>query len=129
MCSSDLIPFVNDKDLEAVLEAAAGAGARMAGRVVLRLPHEVKTLFRDWLQQHYPLRAAHVMARINDLRGGRDYDARFGRRMSGEGVFSELISRRFAAACARLGLDAGERFVLDTAAFRVPGQGRQLDLL
>lgn len=124
-----VIPFVNDQEIEAVLEAAAGAGARMAGHVVLRLPHEVKGLFRDWLARHYPLRAAHVMSRVNDLRGGRDYAARFGQRMTGQGTFADLISKRFARACARYGLAAGERFRLNTAAFRVPGAGRQLELL
>jgi DNA repair photolyase len=124
-----VIPFVNDKDLEAVLEAAAEAGAGMAGYVVLRLPLEVKTLFRDWLARHLPMRAAHVMARINDLRGGHDYDAEFGSRMSGKGEYASLIAARFARACARWGLSSGERFVLDTSRFHVPGRGKQLDLL
>ncbi len=123
-----VIPFVNDKDLEAVLEAAADSGASMAGYVVLRLPHEVKALFRDWMHLHYPLKAAHVMARIQDMRGGRDYDADFKQRMKGQGVFSELISKRFASACRRLGLAGGERFVLDTSLFLVPSDSGQLGL-
>lgn len=123
-----VIPFVNDKDLEAVIAAAAEKGAGMAGYVVLRLPHEVKTLFRDWLARHYPLRAGHVMTRIHDLRGGRDYDAQFDQRMKGQGIFSELISKRFARACARHGLSNGERFLLDTSRFRVPGRSVQIGL-
>ena len=124
-----VIPFINDKDLESVLEAAAGAGASMAGYVVLRLPHEVKTLFRDWLARHFPLRAARVMARVNDLRGGRDYDSDFDSRMSGKGEYSALIASRFTRACAKHGLFNGERFTLDTSRFRVPGRGEQLNLL
>jgi len=124
-----VIPFINDSDLESVLEAAAGAGASMAGYVVLRLPLEVNALFRNWLARHYPLRAARVMARVNDLHGGRDYDAYFGSRMSGKGEYSALITSRFARACAKHGLVSGERFALDTALFRVPGSGEQLSLL
>jgi DNA repair photolyase len=124
-----VIPFINDKDLESVLEAAAEAGATMAGYVVLRLPLEVKTLFRDWLVRHFPLRAARVMARVNDLRGGRDYDSEFGSRMSGKGEYSALIASRFARMCAKHGLYSGERFSLDTSRFRVPGRGEQLSLL
>jgi len=95
---------------------------------VLRLPHEVRTLFRDWLHLHYPLKASHVMARVQDMRGGRDYDADFNQRMKGQGPFSDLISKRFASACRRLGLASGERFVLDTSLFRVPTSKGQLDL-
>ncbi len=116
-----IIPFLNDKDMEAVLEAAQDAGARMAGYTVLRLPWEVKDLFRDWLERHYPLKAKHVMARIRDMRGGRDNDPNFGSRMKGEGQFAELLRNRFALACRRLGLNAGERNRLDTAKFRRPG--------
>ena len=123
-----VIPLINDKDLESVLEAAASAGATMAGYVVLRLPHEVKSLFRDWLSRHYPLRAAHVMARVNDLRGGRDYDSEFGSRMTGKGEYSELIRARFAKARARFSLSNNDRFVLDTSKFRVPGRATQLGL-
>ncbi len=123
-----VIPFVNDNDLEGVLEAAAEKGACMAGYVVLRLPHEVSGMFRDWLRLHYPLKAGHVMARIQDMRRGRDYDADFNQRMNGQGPMSKMISKRFAIACRRLGLASGERFVLDTALFRVPTSGRQLGL-
>jgi DNA repair photolyase len=116
-----IIPFLNDKDLEAVLEAVSEAGARMAGYTLLRLPWEVRDLFKDWLERHYPLKAKHVMARIRDMRGGRDNDPNFGSRMKGEGQFAELLRNRFDVACRRLGLNAGERNVLDTAKFRRPG--------
>src|SRR6266446_1117642 len=113
-----VIPFLNDKDMEAVLEAVSEAGARMAGYTLLRLPWEVKDLFKDWLERNYPLKAKHVMARIRDMRGGRDNDPQFGNRMRGEGQFAELLSKRFALACKRLGLNAGGRNRLDTAKFR-----------
>src|SRR6266568_1982436 len=116
-----IIPFLNDKDMEAVLEAAQDAGARMAGYTVLRLPWEVKDLFRDWLERHYPLKAKHVMARIRDMRGGRDNDPNFGSRMKGEGQFAELLRNRFTLACRRLGLNAEKRDRLDGTKFRRPG--------
>ena len=115
-----IIPFLNDKDMEAVLEAVSEAGARMAGYTVLRLPWEVKDLFKDWLERNYPLKAKHVMARIRDMRGGRDNDPHFGSRMKGEGQFAELLGKRFALACKRLGLNAGGRNRLDTTKFRRP---------
>src|SRR2546430_14082881 len=95
VCSSDLtlvapiIPFLNDKDMEAVLEAVSDAGARMAGYTLLRLPWEVKDLFKDWLGRDYPLKAKHVMARIRDIRGGRDNDPQLGSRIEGGGQVSE----------------------------------------
>lgn len=113
-----VIPVLNDHEIERILKAVREAGALSAGYVVLRLPHEVKDLFRDWLQQHYPLKAAHVMNRLRDLRGGRDYDARFGERMRGTGVFAELIRKRFDSACARLDFPGLPDF--DTAQFRPP---------
>ena len=100
-----IIPQLNDSDLEAVLELAREAGAAEAFYVMLRLPQELKELFRDWLQQHYPLRANHVMSLVRQMRGGKDNDPRFGKRMTGEGIFAELIRQRFAKACARLGLE------------------------
>ncbi len=124
-----VIPFLNDGDLESILEAAAQAGATWAGYIVIRLPHEVNGLFKDWLAQHYPLRAGRILARIRDLRGGRDNDPRFGTRMKGAGEYAELVRRRFEAACHRVGLETGGRTDLDTAAFRVPAQSAQLPLL
>ena len=94
--AAPVIPQLNDRDLEAILEGAAANGARHAGWIMLRLPLEVAPLFRDWLDAHYPLRAEHVMSVLRQLRGGRDYDARFGARMRGTGPFAELIEKRFA---------------------------------
>jgi len=103
-----VIPWVNDHEMEAVLEAAREAGATAAGYVLLRLPHEVAPLFRDWLQTHLPDRAAHVMSTVQQLRGGKDYDSRFGTRLRGEGVYADLLARRFALALKRYGF-AGRR--------------------
>ena len=116
-----IIPFLNDKDMEVVLEAVSEAGARMAGYTLLRLPWEVRELFKDWLERHYPLKAKHVMARIRDMRGGRENDPEFGSRMRGEGQFAQLLRTRFDVACRRLGLNAGERTRLDTTKFRRSG--------
>ncbi len=116
-----------------MLEAASATGATSAAYIVMRLPHELKDLFRDWLAVHYPLRAAHVMSAVRQLRGGRDNDPRFGKRMSGTGLFAELLSQRFAIACKRFGLngrDQGGRVPpsLDTALFRPPSATGQLSL-
>jgi DNA repair photolyase len=97
--------------------------------VLLRLPYEVKDLFREWLAQHYPDRASHVMSLVRDMRGGKDYDSRFGSRMRGEGPIAELLRQRFQIACRRLNLNATRRHPLDTALFRPPGPaGAQLHL-
>lgn len=126
---SPVIPFVNDAEMERVLEAARDAGARQARYVMLRLPHEVKDLFRDWLQAHLPLKAEHVMSLVQQMRGGKDYDSGFGTRMRGQGVYADVIAQRFGTACRRLGLEAGRAPALSTAHFRVPPQsGDQLGL-
>jgi len=126
-----IIPQINDRDLERVLEEARAAGATTASYVLLRLPFELKALFRDWLERHYPMRAAHVMSLVQQMRGGKDYDAEFGKRMTGEGVFADLIAARFRKACARLGY-AERELSLRTDLFRPPprpgGQSAQLDL-
>ncbi|MBS0194338.1 MAG: PA0069 family radical SAM protein [Proteobacteria bacterium] len=98
-----VIPAITDPELESILKAAREAGAGAAGYVLLRLPHELKEIFRDWLAQHFPDRATHVMSLIRQMRGGKDYDAAFGQRMRGEGVFAQLLQRRFQRAHARLG--------------------------
>jgi DNA repair photolyase len=116
---SPVIPFINEPELERILEAAAEAGARSAFSIVLRLPWEVNPIFQDWLATHFPQRAERVMARVREMRGGRDYDARFGARMTGEGVWAKLLRQRFEKACARLGLDR-EREPLDLTLFRAP---------
>ena len=115
-----VIPQLNDKDLEAILDAAAAHGATSAGWILLRLPLEVAPLFRAWLDEHYPLRAAHVMSLVQQLRGGRDNDPNFGSRMRGTGAFAELIAKRFALATKRLGLNDHRTAPLDTTRFRPP---------
>lgn len=122
-----VVPQLNDKDLEAILEAAAAAGARSAGYVLLRLPLEVKELFADWLQQHYPLRAEHVMSLIRQMRGGKDYDAEWGARMRGTGEFADLIEQRFRKACERFGLNQNRKSV-DVSQFKKPSPDGQMDL-
>mgnify|MGYP003340983470 FL=1 len=112
------IPFLND-DMEQVLEAAQQAGARQAFYSVLRLPWELSPLFREWLQQHYPQRAQRIMARVHDLRGGKDYDSRFDQRMKGQGLWADLLAQRFRKACKRLGLNR-ERIRLRTDLFTPP---------
>jgi DNA repair photolyase len=121
---SPVIPFINEPELERVLEAAADAGATSAFSVVLRLPWEVNPLFQQWLDQHFPDRAARVMARVREMRGGKDYDARFGARMRGEGVWAQLLSQRFHKAAARFGLNR-QRVELDLTQFRKPLPPRQ----
>jgi DNA repair photolyase len=116
-----VIPAVTDHEMEDILAAAAQAGATSAGYVLLRLPHEVKILFREWLSQHYPDRAGHVMSLINQTRGGKDYDAEFGRRMSGTGPYADLLRTRFELARRKCGFDrADERHALATGLFRPP---------
>lgn len=120
-----VIPFLNEPEIERLIEAGAAAGARSVHWTVVRLPWEVRPLFKDWLAQHEPLRAERILARIRDLRGGRDYDADFATRMTGHGVWAQLLRQRFEKACARLGLNR-ERVELDLTQFRppgVPGQG------
>jgi len=117
--SSPMIPGLNDAELERILEAAASAGARSAGYVILRLPHELQSIFGEWLEAHYPLRAAHVLNLVRETRGGKLYDSQFGERMKGTGPYADLLRRRFETACRRLGLSR-TRLDLDTAQFRVP---------
>jgi DNA repair photolyase len=114
-----VIPALNDDAMEAILDAAAAAGARHAGKVLLRLPHEIGDLFRDWLATHFPLKAERVIARIRDARGGRDNDPRFGHRVRGHGEYADMLQQRFRLACRRLGLDR-EPLELDMTRFRPP---------
>jgi DNA repair photolyase len=125
-----VIPILTDAELESILEAAHAAGATSAGYVLLRLPYEVKDLFKQWLAAHAPLKAEHVMARVRDIRGGKDNDAHFGTRMQGQGTYAELIRNRYQLACRRLGLAIRTRVSLNTSLFRPPPEsGDQLDLL
>ena len=128
VAASPLIPALTDHELEAILEAAAEAGATSASSIPLRLPGEVTPLFTAWLAEHVPDRAARVMNRVRELHGGRDYDASFGKRMEGQGVWAQLVRRRLDVARERFGL-AAERYPLRTDLFRVPPRpGQQLDL-
>ncbi len=125
---SPIIPFINEPELESVLKAARDAGASSAFSIVLRLPWEVNPLFQQWLEQHFPERAARVMARVREMRGGRDNDAQFGTRMTGTGTWAQLLRQRFAKCTGRLGLNR-KRVELDLNQFRAPGgamaQGQQ----
>lgn len=127
-----VIPALNDKTLEMVLEQAAQAGAQEAAYVILRLPNELKDVFKEWLAAHYPQRAEHVISIVRQMRGGKDNDPRFGERMRGTGNFAELISKRFAIACKRFGLNGhgGGRRVpeLDCSRFVPPSPSGQLRL-
>jgi DNA repair photolyase len=124
-----VIPFLTDHQIEPVLKAAYAAGARSTGYVLMRLPWEVKDLFRHWLETHYPLKAKHVMSRVHEMRGGRDNDPGFGSRMRGSGEFADLLRRRFDIACERLGYDNGRRNrALDTTRFCKPQRHGQLAL-
>ncbi len=117
-----VIPFVTEPDLEKVLEAARDAGAVSAHYVVLRLPWEVNPLFQQWLETHFPDRAQRVMNRVREMRGGKEYDSDFGKRMHGEGVWADLIRQRFVKAVDRLGMNltSGRFAELDTSRFRRP---------
>lgn len=117
--ASPIIPALNDKELETILNAAKHAGARSANYILLRLPLEVDELFQGWLQEHYPLRAEHVMSLIKQSRGGKNYDAQFHTRMRGTGVFADLLEARFRRAVNSLSLNETEP-ALRTDLFRVP---------
>ncbi|MEQ8235064.1 MAG: PA0069 family radical SAM protein [Gammaproteobacteria bacterium] len=123
-----VVPALNDHELEQVLELAAQVGACHAGYVVLRLPREVRSLFKDWLGTHYPLKYERVMARVRELRGGAESDARFGSRLTGQGVWADLVRQRFERACRAYGLNRS-RHRLATDLFRPPpADRRQLEL-
>ncbi len=119
---SPVIPFINEPELERILEAARAAGASSAFSIVLRLPWEVNPLFQNWLEQHFPERASRVMARIREMRAGRENDARFGSRMTGQGLWAQLLRQRFETAASRLGLNR-ERVELDLGSFLPGGEG------
>jgi len=127
-----LIPALNDKTMEHVLEAASQAGASEAAYVIMRLPHELKDLFKEWLAEHYPQRAEHVISIVRQMRGGRDNDPSFGSRMTGTGNYAELMEKRFDIACRRHGLNGHgaprRRAELDCTRFRPPQLGGQMVL-
>ena len=123
-----VIPMLNDQEAESVLTASCDAGATSAGYVMLRLPHEVKQLFQEWLQTHYPLKAKRIMTIVRDMRGGREYDARFGARQTGRGAYAELFAQRFRLTCRKLGMNK-RKAVLDTSQFtRKESPGAQLEM-
>jgi len=126
--AAPVIPYLTDTELEKILEAAHEHGARSAGYTLLRLPYELKELFKDWLVIHYPLKAKHVMSRMREMRGGRENDPEFGSRFHGQGQFAELLSQRFRNACERLGFNLEHR-PLDTGLYKPPSRNGQLDLL
>jgi DNA repair photolyase len=116
-----IVPVITEHEIEAVLEASREAGASWASYTLLRLPYEVKDLFREWLAVHFPERAAHVMSVVQSLRGGRDNDPAFGSRMHGTGAVAELLRQRFRLACRKLGLEAARGLNLRTDLFTPPG--------
>ena len=123
-----IIPAINDTEIERVLDAAAAAGAESAGYVMLRMPFEIKDLFREWLREHFPSKEKHVISLVRDLHGGKDYDSTWGKRQTGAGPYAWSIGRRFELACERLGLNK-KRSKLTTAHFHPPALNRrQLDL-
>lgn len=124
-----MIPALNDHELERILDAAKAAGALEAGYVILRLPLEVSPLFRDWLLQNYPDRYRHVMSLVRSMRGGKDYDAEFGKRMKGAGPYAWQISRRFELAVKRLGLTRRSIQLRNDLFVPPDGSGKQLLLL
>ncbi len=123
-----IIPAINDSEIERILDAAAAAGVQGAGYVILRLPLEVRDLFREWLMANFPDRYRHVFKLIREMRGGKDYDSTWGLRQTGSGPYAWMIGRRFEIACEKLGLNARETN-LTTEHFRPPRPSAvQLDL-
>lgn len=123
------IPALNDHEMEAVLAAAVEAGARSAGYVLLRLPLEIKDLFREWLDSQVPGRAKHVMALIRQMRGGKDYDSQWNTRMKGTGPYAEMMARRFHLAVKKHGLNQPSKPMAINSFRRPPRIGDQLSLL
>jgi len=127
--ASPMVPALTDPEMEQILQAGRDAGARHASWIMLRLPREVSALWQEWLAVHYPDRAARIMARLREMHGGQDYDARWGHRMRGEGAYAEIVAKRFRVACKRLGL-AETATPLRTDLFRPPHRDiRQLPLI
>ncbi len=117
---SPIIPALNDRDIESIIEQAADAGADSVGYSTLRLPHELKSLFREWLGTHYPQRSEHIMSLVQQMHAGRDYDSDFRHRMQGQGLFAEMIRRRFEVAMHRHGLADRRTTSLNCDAFLPP---------
>jgi DNA repair photolyase len=127
--SAPMIPALNDGEMEQILERARAAGATSAGYTLLRLPLELKALFREWLENHFPDKAAHVLSLVAQTHGGRLYDSAWSKRMTGAGPYADMLRVRFDRACRRLGFDQRSTSPLDTTRFRPPPQaGDQLSL-
>ncbi|PCJ94367.1 MAG: radical SAM protein [Hyphomicrobiales bacterium] len=128
MMVAPIIPGLNDSEIEKILDAGRAVGVSQAGYVMLRLPNEVKDIFRQWLLTHYPDRYRHVMSLVKSMHGGKDYDAKWGKRMSGQGPYAWMVGRRFEKACERAGI--GKRHIeLRTDLFQKPAkQSDQLSL-
>jgi DNA repair photolyase len=127
--SAPMIPALNDSELEQILERARGAGAVSAGYTLLRLPLELKALFREWLEAHFPDKAARVLSLVAQSHGGRLYDSAWSRRMTGSGPYADMLRIRFDRACRKLGFNGRTTDPLDTSRFRPPPQaGDQLSL-
>ena len=127
--AAPMIPALNDSEMEAILERAHAAGAQVAGYTLLRLPLELKALFKEWLEEHVPGKAAHVLSLVAQCHGGRLYDSAWSKRMTGVGPYAEMLAARFDRACRRIGFTARTTERLDTKRFRPPPQkGDQLAL-
>ena len=125
---SPVIPALNEAEIDSIVESAANAGAQAAYAILLRLPHELQQLFPQWLEEHYPLRAARIMKAIRSVRDDKLNNADFGSRMIGSGPRAEIIRQRFELACKRCGVSVGRDFELDCSQFRSPEQSGQLSL-
>ncbi len=126
--TAPIIPGLTDHELPAILEAAAAAGAKRAGYVLLRLPFAVKDIFGQWLDDHEPGKKARILDRLRTLGGGKLYSSEWGKRMTGEGIFAEQLRALFDVTTRRLGLNR-EEFALSTAHFRKPGEQLGLGLV
>jgi DNA repair photolyase len=127
--TAPMIPALNDSEMEAILERARAAGAASAGYTLLRLPLELKSLFKEWLEEHFPAKAAHVLSLVAQTHGGRLYDSTWSKRMTGSGPYADMLRLRFDRACRKLGFDQRTTRPLDTTRFQPPPQsGDQLAL-
>lgn len=127
--AAPMIPFINDCELENILKRAKQAGANHASYTLIRLPHEVKDLFKEWLRIHFPQRATHVMSIIRQMRKGKEYDSTFGKRMQGEGKFAELLAKRFQLACNKFKLNESPTTPLNIHLFKPTKNSSQLEML
>lgn len=126
--AAPMIPMINDMDMEKILQLAKESGADYASYTFIRLPYEVKDLFKEWLKTHFPDRAEHVMSIIKQMRGGKEYDSAFGQRMRGTGEFADLLEKRFYIACKKYGLNQKGSVSLNTNLFKKPSATKQGEL-